>query len=175
MLRARSFLSQNPTNFNELLDLFEGYIAAITKDIETGHDMLREEIGAGEHVALGLIFGAACDNGDMIKRLQQYRRAHHNVGGQVSVTLSSIEAAQAVIDAEKAQDLVSNAASALQHLEGEFTSGRVQDNEFAVLAIISLARRALEDGENRECEGLRRLARKISKASSYLELEGEAA
>lgn len=68
-MTMRELLSQNPMTFNELLDLFEAYVSTIGGPINKGHDMLREEIGAGEHAALGHIFGVACDAEDMAKRL----------------------------------------------------------------------------------------------------------
>lgn len=115
MQTMRNLLSQNPMTFNELLDLFEAYVATIGPPINKGHDMLREEIGAGEHAALGHIFGVACDAEDMAKRLCQIRAAR-NIGTDVSITLTEVEHRQIDTAIPDVIDLLSDTASMLDLL-----------------------------------------------------------
>ena len=164
MPTMRELLSQNPMTFNELLDLFEAYVSTIGGPINTGHDMLRKEIGGGEHVALGHIFGVACDAEDMAKRLCQIRTAR-TAGSDVTITLAQPDAKRLGWALREIERMFSSAADAFELLE---RTG-AEDMDPGALAVIALARRALLVAAAHDGAELRCFADKLEKAGQYQE------
>lgn len=158
MQTMRNLLSKNPMTFNELLDLFEAYVSSIGGPIKQGHAMLREEIGAGEHVALGHIFGVACDAEDMAKRLEQIR-ADRNTGTDVTVTLAEGEARMLALALREIGDMVRDAASAFWLLR--------RKTEGEHMAIASMSYRALSETDDQEGATLRQFVARLCEAGQF--------
>ncbi|WP_323042590.1 hypothetical protein [Gemmobacter sp.] len=174
-MTMRQLLSQNPMTFNELLDLFEAYVSTIGGPINKGHDMLREEIGAGEHAALGHIFGVACDAEDMAKRLCQIRAAR-NTGTDVTITLTQIEHCQLDTAIPDVIDLLGDTSSMLDLLSGGFDSGSIDPDQPAIAATLRLLGRALRGADQIEVPALMMADRKIRAAvAAVREAERQAA
>ncbi len=160
----RTMLAADPKSFNELLDLFSTYVATVVPPIFAGCDMLREEIGAGEHIALGHIFGVACDAEDMGKRLQQIRAARE--------AMPSVNIAFARTDARLLCHALGEVASVLSDTETAFgVFERVINTdddreELEMRALVSLTRRALVAAEDRDIPRLRCLVSMLQKAGA---------
>ncbi len=163
MPTMRKLLSQDPMTFNELLDLFEVHVASIGGPITRGHDLLREEIGMGENVALGHIFGVACDAEDRTKRLGQIR-ATRNAGTNVTITLTAVEHRQLDTGISDVIDLLNDTASTLDFLSGGFDSGRIDPDQPAIAAPLRLLGRALRRADQIESPALMMADRKIRAA-----------
>lgn len=159
MTNIRSLLSQNPTTFNELLDLFEAYITAVREPIFRGHAMIREEIGGGEHTALGYIFGVASDSDDMAVRLKQIRVAR-NIGSDVSLTLTALEARQLVHAANEVDIVLSAAGNVFELLHDRADAGTGSEDTGS-RAVMALAQRCLMETDERQVVVLRRLIKKL--------------
>lgn len=159
MTNIRSLLSQSPTTFNELLDLFEAYIAAVREPIFRGHTMIREEIGGGEHTALGYIFGVASDSDDMAVRLKQIRVAR-NIGSDVSLTLTALEANQ-LVHAANEVDIVLSAAGNVFELLHDGADADTGSEHTGSRAAMALAQRCLMETDERQVSVLRRLINKL--------------
>ena len=157
MKNIRSLLSQNPMTFNELLDLFEAYVAAVREPILRGHNMLREEIGAGEHTALGHIFGVACDSEDMAIRLNHIRDAR-NDGSDVNLTLTAVETNRLIQAAEEI-DIVLSAAGEVFELLHERADAENEDG--GARAVMALAQSSLMEADERKMSVLRRFINKL--------------
>ena len=173
MQDMRKLLSQEPMTFNELLDLFEGYLSVVHGEINKGHDLLREEIGAGEHVALGHIFGVACDAEDMAKRLGRVRDAR-NAGTDVTVTMTR---ADALILGEALREvvrMVEHAASVFALLSRRKWPDD-EDEGYGARAILYLANRALLDADDRDSAHLRRFASILNEATHHPSAQREEA
>jgi hypothetical protein len=170
-ISMRQLLMQDPLTFNELLDLFEGYIASVYEPIIKGHDMLREEIGAGEHVALGHIFGVACNSEDMFERLDEIRAAR-NAGTDVTITLTRIGALR-LEHTIREIDRMFGAAGAVFELLHDRAGADVENEDSGAKAVIALAQRALMDGEEREMADLRRFAARLREAGKYQQPDQE--
>lgn len=154
-MTIRNLLSRSPMTFNELLDLFEAYVASIGGPIRKGHDMLREEIGWGEHDALGHIFGVVDDAEQMAKRLCQIRAAR-NTGADVTVTLTEIECRQLDTAIPDVIDLLGDAASMLDLLS---------EGDTDMAASLRLLSRALRGAYQIEVPALLMADHKIRKAA----------
>ncbi|MDF3855294.1 hypothetical protein [Paracoccus pantotrophus] len=167
-LDHRAILAADPKSFIELLDLFEAYVASIGGTINKGHDMLREEIGAGENVALGHIFGVACDAEEMTKRLGRIRAAR-NTGTDVTITMTGIEAKTTAHALEEVRRCLGETESALGIVEDRLDT----DDDYAALAVLSLIRRALSSMLEHEATNLHRLAVSINNTTKYIQMAGE--
>lgn len=182
MQTMHSLLSQNPTTFNELLDLFAAYVGSIGGPINKGHDMLREEIGAGEHDALGLVFGVVDDADRMAARLTQIRAAR-NTGTDVAIILTQIERSQLDTAIPNVIDLLTDTASMLDLLSGGFDCGSIDPNQPAIASTLRVLCRALRGAEQLEVPALmmadlkiRKAVRAVIEAEQHLALgAGEAA
>jgi hypothetical protein len=170
-----TLLSRNPMTFNELLDLFEAYVGSIGGPIHKGHDMLREEIGAGENAALGHIFGVACDAEDMAKRLKHIRAAR-NTGTDVMITLTEIEHHQIETAIPDLIGILGDTASMLGLLCESFDSGCIKPDGPSVASTLRLLSRALRAADELEVPALIMADNKIrSAASARREAERKAA
>lgn len=163
MQSMRNLLSQNPMTFNELLDLFEAYVATIGGPINKGHDMLRAVIGAGENTALGHIFGVACDAEDMAKRLGQIRAAR-NTGSDVTITLTETEQRQLDTAIPDVIDLVEDTVRTLDLLLGGFATGSFDPDQPAIASTLRLLGRALRGADQIEIPALMMADGKIHSA-----------
>lgn len=169
MKSIRSLLSQNPMTFNELLDLFEEYVSGVCEQIHKGHNMLREEIGGGRHIALGYIFGVECDSEEIAQRLKQIR-IDRNSGSDVSLTLPMIEARSLEHAVHEIDRMFTHAAVAFRFLADRATPAMEADDELGdmmAIAMMSFANRALTDVDDREFAILRSFIRKLNKAAKY--------
>lgn len=166
-------LRQQPLSYNELLDLFEAYVATIGGPINKGHDMLREVIGMGENTALGHIFGVACDAEDMAKRLKQLRAAH-NTATDVTLILTRNEADRLEYTLCEMERMFSAAGSAFELLHDR-AAADVENDDIGSMAVMSLAQRALMDTDEKEGAFLRLFSRKLREARQYEDITGEEA
>lgn len=164
---------KTPVSFNELLDLFEAYVATISEPINKGHDMLRDVIGMGENTALGHIFGVACDADDMAKRLKQIR-AERNNGTDVTIALTRNEADRLEYALCEIDRMFSAAGRVCQLLHDRAVAD-VENDDIDSIAVMSLAQRALMNADEREGEFLRQFTRKLREASKYLQINQEEA
>lgn len=171
MPTIRQLLMQDPMTFNELLNLFEGYVNSVYEPTIKGHDMLREEIGAGEHVALGHIFGVVCDSVDMSKRLAHIRAAR-NSGADVTITLSRSDAHRLDYTIREI-DAVFGAAGAVFELLHDRAGADVENEDTGAKAVIALAQRALMDADERDVAELRRFAARLREAGKYQQPDQE--
>lgn len=168
--QMRELLVQNPLSYNELLDLFEDYVATIGPPILQGNAMLREEIGGGEHTALGHIFGVACDAEDMAKRLKQIR-AGHNKGSEITIPLTRGDALRLEHALDETDRLFSAVANAFELLHAMTDTDT--DGDHKAHAVITLARRTLSGLEDRELAELRRLSVRLGEARQYQQFAQE--
>lgn len=168
--QMRELLVQNPLSYNELLDLFEDYVATIGPPILQGNAMLREEIGGGEHTALGHIFGVACDAEDMAKRLKQIR-AVHNKGSEITIPLTRgdvLRLEHALQETDRMFSAVANAFELLHTMAD--TDGDPKAN-----AVITLAQRTLLGLDDQELAELRRFSVRLGEARQYQQFAQEEA
>lgn len=167
MATMRELLSREPMTFNDLLDLFDDFLSLSRKAILKGEDMLREEIGSGEHEALGYIFGAACDAGDLSKRLGQIRTAR-NAGSDVTVTMKRGDAnilGYALTEIDRLHAATANALALLQ--ERRAPDG--QDEDACAKSVITLAQRSLMTADDVEMAQLRLFSKRLREAAKYQE------
>lgn len=173
MHSMRNLLSQEPMTFNELLNLFEACVSTIGEPIRKGYDMLREEVGWGEHAALGHVFGVACDAEDMAKRIGQIRAAR-NAGTDVTITMTRGDAFRLEHAIREIGCMLSAAGSTFELLHDRAAPDT--DNEDAgARVVMALAQRALMDTDKRDVAGLRRFAARLLKESQYQHIDQEEA
>lgn len=164
---------KTPVSFNDLLDLFEAYVATISGPINKGHDMLREAIGMGDNTALGHIFGVACDAEDMAKRLKQIR-AERNTGTDVTIALTRNEADRLEYALCEMDRMFSAAGSAFELLHDR-AAADAENDDIGSMAVMSLAQRALMDTDEKEGAFLRLFSRKLREARQYANITQEEA
>lgn len=169
----RTMLSADPKSFNELLDLFAAYVSTFGGPIHKGHDMLREEIGAGEHTALGHIFGVACDAEDMARQLKKIR-AEHNQGRIVSLCLDLGSARIAHQTIGDTIALVADTETALRVVQRAIGTDDLR-HEYEAQALAAMTRRALTAAEDQDMPQLRKLAKALHAAMAKNTGEQEAA
>lgn len=167
MRTMRELLSRDPMTFNELLDLFDDFLSLSRETILKGHDMLREEIGSGEHEALGHIFGVACDAGDLSKRLGKIHTAR-NAGSDVTITMKRCDADILSYAITEIDQLHAATANALELLH-ERRASDGQDEDVGAKAIIALAQRALMTADDCEMARLRQFSTRLREARRYQE------
>lgn len=171
MQTMRDLLSQNPMTFNELLDLFEAYVSTIGGPINKGHDMLREEIGGGDHVALGHIFGVACDAEDMAKRLCQIRTSR-NAGFDVTITLAQSDANRLRYALDEFNRMLAATASAIELLHTRAINNP-ENEDAGARAVMALTQRALMEADEREGAVIRQFNQKLRESGAYLPFDQE--
>ncbi|WP_157767392.1 hypothetical protein [Paracoccus yeei] len=164
----RIMLAADPKSFDDLLDLFSAYVATIAPPIHKGHDMLREEIGAGEHVALGHIFGVACDAEDMAKRLQQIRAAR-GAEPDVSLVLDRTGAGRLADAIGDLPGVISDAAGVMDYLHAPDQTGAMKGMEAEAAGILSLCSRGLRAFIENDCDALWRAEVALRAAASHRE------
>lgn len=113
MTQIRKLLAQNPISFNELLDLFEAYVATIATPLNKSCDLIREEFHYVEGDIFGHICGVSTDAGDMAKRLTQIRTAR-NKRRDVTITLTKIDAFTLESAFQQASRTISDATTVLR-------------------------------------------------------------
>lgn len=163
MKPIRDLLSQNPMTFNELLDLFEAYVATIGGPLLNARNLIGKRL---EYAQRGDIFvhvvGVADDAYQMAARLKQIRTAR-NAGTDVQVTLSLFDARIAEWALQETTCLLSDTESALGLLQDRLTD--TEDNQ--ALSLLALSKRALQAAEEREFSTLRKLGNTLTKAMTY--------
>lgn len=172
-MTMRPLLSQDPVSFNELLDLFEGYVSTIGPPIHKGHDMLREVVGAGENPALGHIFGVACDAEDMAKRLKQIRAAR-NTGTDVTITMTRSDVDRLEYALREIDLTFSYAAAVFDLLHGRASADDANADSHA-MAVMFMANRALTGADEREGAIVRGFLRRLTEAGKYQQFDQEEA
>lgn len=171
MQTMRDLLSQNPMTFNELLDLFEAYVSTIGGPINKGHDKLREEIGGGQHVALGHIFGVACDADQMAKRLCQIRTAR-NAGSDVTITMTRGDATHLGYAHAEIDRMLSATVGTIELLLARaMTDPEKQDA--GARAVMELMQRALMEVDEREGAVIRLFSQKLRENGAYQPFDQE--
>ncbi|MDR0808544.1 MAG: hypothetical protein LBE86_05360, partial [Gemmobacter sp.] len=73
----RALLAQDSMTFNELLDLFEGYVSTIAGPLFKATERIRDEPDYHEGPICGHITGVGSDSHDMAERLGQIRAARN--------------------------------------------------------------------------------------------------
>ncbi|SDF33125.1 hypothetical protein PUH89_11105 [Rhodobacter capsulatus] len=163
MTNQRTFLSANPMTFNELLDLFESFLASSYDIITTALDELHDDLGVPRTVTTGRIFGVACVGGDMLRRLHQIR-AERNAGSDVTITLTKHEAWQLENALGEIDRMFSAAASVFEHLHDRAAADE-ENMDKAGRAVMALAQRALMDSDEKEGSQLRRFSNRLKTAT----------
>jgi hypothetical protein len=138
----RAILAADPRSLNELLDFFEAYVFTIRAQILKGHDMLRDEIGAREHVALGHIFGVACDAEDLTNRLRQIR-SERNADTDVTISINREDAIFFLDTASELPVILHEAADAMDFVHVAESSGCMKGMENEASSILSLCARGI--------------------------------
>lgn len=172
-MNIRELLSQEPLSFNELLDLFESYVSTVSAPLFKGHDMLREEIGAGEHEALGEIFGVACDANLLAKRLCQIRAAR-NSGSDVTITMTRHEALILGMALEEMDRVSSAVISAIEMLHAR-AEADTENEDAGSRAILALALRAMAVSDEQDGAKLRLFSRKLRETGAFQPFDREEA
>lgn len=173
MTKIRELLAENPVSFNELLDLFERYVATIGAPLRKGINLIRDEFHYVEGDIFGHICGVEQDASDIAKRLTQIR-AERNKGSDVTITLTDIDAFSLESAMQQASRTISDATTVLAGLHRRATCDDTGESSEAI-AIMALTHRALSSSEDQEVGRLLRFAAKIKEASKYAQMEGEEA
>ena len=163
MTVIRELLSQDPMTFNDLLDLFEGYLASVPAPLHSATALIHEELNYRDGDIFSHIIGVADDAGRMATRLRQVRAAR-NAGTDVTITQTREGATKVGKAADEAQYLLTEAAAVFGLLHGGIADGYLAPSDNGVLAVMSLAGRALQSAADQEGERLADLARKIRTA-----------
>lgn len=171
MTNPRAFLSANPMTFNELLDLFESFLASSYEITTEAAQTLHDDFGLKNNDVLGRIFGAAFVSRDMVRRLQKIR-AERNAGSDVTITLTKHEAWQLDNALGEIDRMFSAAASVFEHLHDRAAADE-ENMDNAGRAVMALAQRALMDSDEKEGSQLRRFSYRLKTATCNQNIEQE--
>lgn len=109
MSKIHQLVSQDPMTFNELLDLFDAYVATIEEPLNNARNLIREYL---EHPQSGDInfhvIDVMNDADDMAARLKQIRTLR-NTGTDVQVALTLADARIAGFALQETTRLLSDA------------------------------------------------------------------
>lgn len=166
MLRVHKLDPQNPVSFNELLDLFEAYVATIGAPLDTAAELIRNQFNYNQGDIFGHICGTKVNAQDMARRLDQIRAAR-NASADVTLTLTEQEANQAEIVTSEVEYLFTQAAHVFELLHTGLVSRHLDPEAPGVLAVLDLARRAMMSAAEHEGEAMTRLGEALRKAKSY--------
>lgn len=168
MSKIHQLVSQDPMTFNELLDLFDAYVATIEEPLNNARNLIREYL---EHPQSGDInfhvIDVMNDADDMAARLKQIRTLR-NTGTDVQVALTLADARIAGFALQETTRLLSDAESALDLLQSRLTNS----DDFQALSVIALSRRALRAAEEHEFRALHEIGDILNKAMTHT-AEGE--
>ena len=171
MMIPNRVYSMQPRTFNELLDLFEAYLATIPAPLKKAREAIYEELNYRQGEIFADIIGVVDLSEQMQKSLKALRAAH-NSGTDFALTLSQIEANSLEGALGDVDRVLSSSAAALELLrdradndtENEDTGGR---------AVMELTERALFTAYEYEGAKLRTFAAKLRKARAYQSSEQE--
>lgn len=166
----RNLLSQSPVSVNEVLDLFEDYVATIGAPLTKAVNMINDELDYHQGDIFDHIVGVVDDADSMAKRLNAIRAAR-NTGTDVTVTVTYDTALRTVKAAETVSDLLAHTEEMLELLQNLIADG---DGDRAV-SIVALAQRALMGAAEQEGASLSILAHKLREASQSSQMTKEQA
>ena len=166
MIRVRTLSPQNPVSFNELLDLFEAYVATIGPPLETGCNLIREQFNYNQGDIFGHIFGTKANADDMAQRLKQIRAARSS-SADVTLTLTEHEARRAEVVTSEIEHLFTQAAWVFDLLHTGLASRHLDPEGPGTLAVLELARRAMMSAAEQEGGAMTHLGSQLRKAKSY--------
>ncbi|WP_426037991.1 hypothetical protein [Cypionkella sp. TWP1-2-1b2] len=168
----RELLARNPLSFNELLDMFEPYVATVSPPLFKAHDLIEEQCDYRQGEIFTQIF-AVCDT-DLIARKLKQVRASRNADGEVMVSLTRFDAKMVESAIREASRTISDATTVLGGLCRR--AGRHDTPESVeAIALMSLTHRALGSSEDAEFVRLLGFASKIEAARKYGQVEEEEA
>lgn len=166
MTNIRNLLAQNPVSFNELLDLFEAYVATVGPPLEMGCNLIREQFNYNHGDIFLHIGGTRIDAEDVARRLKQIRAAR-NASADVTLTLPEHEANQAEAVTSEVEYLFTQAAHVFELLHTGLVSGHLDPEGPGVFAVLELSKRAMLSAAEHEGEAMTKLGDSLRKAKSY--------
>jgi hypothetical protein len=166
MINIRNLLVQNPVSFDELLDLFEAYVATIGAPLDAAANLIRDQFNYNHGDIFGHICGTKINAEDVAKRLKQIRAARR-ASADVTLTLTEQEANQAEVVTSEVEHLFTQAAWTFDLLHTGLVSGHLDPEGPGFLAVLDLARRAMQSAAEHEGEAMTRLGDSLRKAKSY--------
>lgn len=155
----------DPVLVNDLLDLFDAYVATIGAPLMTATNLIRDELGYREGDIFEHVVGVVDDASLMAQRLKRIRAAR-NAGTDVVVTLTEAEERRAEVATAEVEYLLSQAASIFEHLHTGIASGHVDPEGRGCLAVLDLSRRAFEAAAAEEGRAVSELSDLIRRASA---------
>ncbi|MBU3032381.1 hypothetical protein [Paracoccus marinaquae] len=167
--------SRNPLSFDDLLDLFEAYVATIGAPLQKAVHLIQDELDYHQGDIFQNIMTPVCDAEDMAQRLRAIR-AVRQARGMVHLVLSPPDVRITAGHVQELQELVYDAAAALSTVHRTV----MNDPQYladdwqmpaGTLETINLTRRVLDDAAERQCAYLRRHAQLLERAAARLDTE----
>ena len=169
-MRVHELLPKSPISVNEVLDLFEAYVATIGAPLITATDLIRHELNYNQGDIFGHICGVASNSHDMAKRLKQIR-ADRNAGTDVTMTLTHDQWHRFELATGEVPYLLDHAASVFEFLHSLHACG-ISANDDGYQSILELCARAFRGAAAKEGESIGQLDR-ILRDSARVTREAE--
>lgn len=160
----RALLAANPRSFNELLDLFEAFLASVDAPLMKATHKIGEELNYREGDIFGHIVGVVDDADLMAKQLRKIRAAH-NAGSSITLAMERGEASNLLNLASELPVVIHEAAGVMDYLHVADASGCMKGMEGEAAGILSLCSRGLRAFAENDRAPLGRLEMALRDAS----------